>query len=378
MTDARAPESLTVRLGLSRAGGFALNVDLSLPGRGVTAIFGPSGSGKTTLLRCIAGLEAGATGELHVNGQTWLGPGVCLPTHKRPLAYVFQEASLLPHLTARQNLAYAARRASGRGTGAAESPGNASAVGEQDVIDRMGIAPLLDRKPGQLSGGERQRVAIARALLARPRLLLMDEPLAALDAARKEEILPYIEQIRDLAGVPVLYVSHSVTEVARLADQVVAMNEGRVVGQGAVAEVLSGLDIALPEGEDTGVVWQGPIVEQRAEWHLSRVACAGGDLWIQQGAAIRPGLSDGEVRVRIQARDVSLSLEPLEQTSIINHLPAVVESISEANDGAQALVRLRAAGQPLVARITRFSAHHLGLRTGQPVWAHIKSVAIVR
>ncbi|WP_417357423.1 molybdenum ABC transporter ATP-binding protein [Gallaecimonas pentaromativorans] len=353
-------------LGLTGKGesAFNLDVDLTLPGQGVSAIFGHSGSGKTTLLRCLAGLERAPVGRLKVNGDTWQDQGLFLKTHKRPLGYVFQESSLFPHLTAKGNLDYATKR-SGKATPEALY---------QKVLAVMGIEPLLGRYPHQLSGGERQRVAIARALLIQPSLLLMDEPLAALDMARKQEILPYLEKLRTSFALPVVYVSHAMDEVARLADHVVVMQGGKVKAEGAVGEVFSRLDLPLPAGDDASVVWQGQLAERDSQWHLAKVACPGGALWVRDnGDAL-----GGPVRLRVQARDVSLSLSRHSDSSILNLLAVEVEQMVPDKDDAMVLVRLKAQNDHLIARLTRRSASTLALQPGQSLWAQIKSVAIVR
>lgn len=342
--------------------GFALDVDLTLPGHGVTAIFGSSGSGKTTLLRCIAGLER-AAGRLVVNSQPWQDATFFLPVHQRPLGYVFQEASLFPHLTARRNLDYGMRRV---------------AAGERRValdqaIDLLGIGRLLDRRPGQLSGGERQRVAIASALLTSPRLLLMDEPLAALDLARKNEIVPYLERLRDELEIPVLYVSHSPDEVARLADHIVVMEAGRAIAQGPLGEILARVDLPIRLGEDAGVVLDGAVAERDDQWGLIRVAFGGGDLWARDTGQM-PGR---RVRVRILARDVSIALEPPPASSILNCLPAEVAAIAQEGHPAVVLVKLRVGESAVVARVTRRSASGLDLKPGSRVYAQIKAVALI-
>ncbi len=345
-------------------GEFALDVQLDLPGRGVSVLFGPSGSGKTTLLRLIAGLER-APGFLQVNGEVWQDDAakIFLPTHRRALGYVFQEASLFPHLSARRNLEYGMKRV----------PPAERRVDVAHVIALLGIGHLLERKPARLSGGERQRVAIARALATSPRILLMDEPLSALDLARKQEILPYLERLHDELEIPILYVSHAPDEVARLADYIVAMDGGRVAAQGPLGETLARLDLPIRLGEDAGVVLEGEIAELDAEWHLARVAFAGGSLWVRDS-----GLPVGQhVRVRILARDISVALEPHSDSSILNVLPATVEQLADDTHPALALVKLNAASAPLVARITRRSAAKLALRPGQAVWAQIKAVALV-
>lgn len=353
--------SIRARFHIERPG-FTLDVDLDLPGRGITALFGPSGSGKTTLLRCVAGLERSPGGVLTIDGQPWQDNGIFIPTHKRPLGYVFQEASLFPHLTARGNLEYGMKRVSER----------ERRVAMDRAVELLGIGHLLDRLPDGLSGGERSRVGIARALLTSPRLLLMDEPLAALDLARKNEILPYLERLHDELEIPLLYVSHSPDEVARLADHIVVIEAGRAVAQGPLIETLARIDSPIRLGEDTGVVLDGTVVERDANWHLVRVEFAGGSLWVRDtGHAL-----DRHVRVRILARDISIALEP-QHSSILNTLPAAVIEIADETHPALALVKLRVGQSSLIARLTRRSAAALGLGPGRPVFAQIKAVALI-
>ncbi|MBZ0094521.1 MAG: molybdenum ABC transporter ATP-binding protein [Sulfuricella sp.] len=345
--------------------GFTLDVDLQLPGRGVSALFGASGSGKTTCLRAIAGLEHAPGGYLSVNGEIWQDDscGLFVPTHQRPLGYVFQEASLFAHLTIRGNLEYGMRRV----------PASARKVSLQQAVELLGIEPLLGRMPDKLSGGEKQRVAIARALATSPRILLMDEPLAALDLKRKNEILPYLERLHDELEIPVLYVSHAPDEVARLADHLVVLEQGRAIASGPLGETLARLDLPIRLGEDAGVVLEGEIAELDAAWHLARVAFAGGSLWVRDN-----NIPIGQhVRVRILARDISIALDIHTDSSILNILPATVEQLADDTHPALALVRLNAGGVPLVARITRRSAARLELRPGLAVWAQIKAVALI-
>jgi molybdate transport system ATP-binding protein len=350
--------------------GFALDVDLDLPARGVTALFGHSGSGKTTLLRCIAGLERAPQGRLTVNGAIWQDDEKSdrhwLPTHQRALGYVFQESSLFPHLTVMGNLRYGLKRI----VGAQPAHLNTDLDG---AIELLGIRPLLERKPDRLSGGERQRVSMARALALKPRLLLMDEPLAALDHQRKQEILPYLERLHRALDIPVLYVSHAPDEVARLADHIVVMEAGRAVAVGPLTETLARLDLPIQLGEDVGVVLDAVVAERDTAWHLARVEFPGGSLWVRDG-----GQAIGQaVRVRILARDVSIALQKVSHTSIQNCLNATIDDIADDQHPALAMVRLQVGSAPLLARLTRRSAVGLGLERGLPVWVQIKAVALI-
>jgi molybdate transport system ATP-binding protein len=355
-----------------RRGAFTLDVALRLPARGVSALFGPSGCGKTTLLRCLAGLERAPGGRVVVDGQAWQDDArrIFVPTHRRAIGVVFQESSLFEHLDVRGNVEFGWRRI---------DPG-ARRVSIEQAIEWTGIEALLHRSVAGLSGGERQRVALARALAVSPRLLLMDEPLAALDAARKAEILPALERLNEASGIPIVYVSHAVAEVARLADHLVLMEAGRVIADGPVADLLARLDLPLPPGEDAGVVLQGHVGALDAQWQLARLDVPGRAFWSRD-----PGLPLGHaIRLRVLARDVSLGLRPLEDSSIQNQLPAVVEAIGDdAQHPAQVLVRVRTraegdgAGATLLARVTRRAAHALALAPGLPVWTMVKSVALL-
>ncbi len=281
---------------------FLLDVALSLPAKGVTILYGQSGSGKTTLLRCLAGLAYAKTGSLSVDGDRWQGDGEFLPTHERPIGYVFQEASLLEHLTVAGNLRYAQFRAG------SENSSNRS-LSNQELIELLGIETLMQRKPHQLSGGEKQRVAIARALFSQPRLLLMDEPLASLDAQRKREILPYLEKLRAELEIPIIYVTHSIDELSRLADWVVVLDQGRAVANGSLADVLTALDSPMQQG-DAGVVLESTIVSREEQWNLMTVGFDGGELQLADN--FQP--VGTKLRVRIDARDVSLTLSRHQDT----------------------------------------------------------------
>ena len=350
-----------------------LDIDTTIPSTGITAIFGHSGSGKTSLLRCIAGLEKAEHGQLVINNgsqkSTWQDEGIFLPTHKRPIGYVFQEASLFPHLTAQKNLDYALKRADA----------TASSEFYQRVIDVMGIENILDRYPSQLSGGECQRIAIARALLIQPRLLLMDEPLAALDHQRKQEILPYLESLHKSFDIPILYVSHSMDEVARLADHILVLDQGKIIAEGELTQVFSRIDLPKRLEEESGVILNGTVVEKDEQWHLMRIAFAQGEIWLaDNGESLQQ-----DVRIRILAKDVSLALQNHEDTSIVNRILVTVEDIKSDQDKAMSLVRLAMGNDSLVseylvAKLTQKSAHHLQLKPGLSIWAQIKSVALVR
>lgn len=359
-----APPGIIARLRLERPG-FTLDMALDLPGRSITALFGPSGSGKTTCLRAIAGLERAPGGRVCVLGEVWQddAAGVWVPPHRRPLGYVFQEASLFAHLSVRGNVAFGLRRV----------PAAARRLVLDQAVSLLGIGALMDRLPATLSGGERQRVAIARALATSPRLLLLDEPLAALDLARKQEILPWLERLRDELDIPMLYVSHAADEVARLADALVVLAAGRVLAAGPVAEVLSRLDLPLTVGEDAGVLLDGVVAERDARWHLCRVAFDGGSLWIRDSGAPL----GHRARVRVLARDVSLAVTRPEGSSIVNALSGTVAQIADDAHPGQAMLSVRVQGQPFLARVTRRSVHSLGLAVGAPVWLQVKSAALL-
>lgn len=343
---------------------FELRTDLRIPSRGVTAIFGHSGSGKTTFLQLLAGLKQPSEGRLTINGTVWQDADSFLPPHKRAVGYVFQDAGLLPHLSAEKNLAYARTRA-GAGPFTSEY---------EHIVKLMGIGALLRRYPHQLSGGEKQRVAIARALLTNPAVLLMDEPLASLDPPRKQEILPYLERLRDEFALPILYVSHAIDEVSRLADHVVVLESGSVIAEGDIQSVFSRLDLPLRLGDDTGVVIAATVVERDPQWHLAKVRFAGGELWVRDAGDVL----GTAVRIRILARDVSLALSAQADSSIINKLGGVVSELLPGNDAAVMMVKVNIGDTALVAQVTCKSADRLQLHQGNRVWVQVKSAAVVR
>jgi len=356
-------EGLRARLRLDR-GAFRLDVDLDLPQRGISALFGHSGSGKTTILRAIAGLERAPGGYVALGGEVWQDDarGVFVPVHRRALGYVFQEASLFPHLSVRANLEFGRKRV----------PAHERRFDLAPVTELLGIVSLLERRPDGLSGGERQRVAIARALLASPRLLLMDEPLAALDLRRKLEILPYLERMHAELAIPIVYVSHAPDEVARLADHLVLLDDGKLVASGPLTETLARVDLPPSFADDAGVVLD-TLLAGHEEDALSRLEFAGGALFVGR----RREAIGTHLRCRIHARDVSLALAQPQGTSIVNRLPAVVTAVAATETPGHVLVQLRIGSSPLLARITARSRRELGIEPGLRLWAQIKGVALL-
>ena len=350
---------------------FQLNLDIQLPGQGITAIFGPSGSGKTTLLRAVAGLEKNPQGLIQIGENIWQDTkqGIYIPTWQRPLGYVFQESSLLPHLSVAENLNFGLKRV----LKSANSAPTAANKALQASIELLGIGGLLQRMPDELSGGERQRVAIARAIAMQPQLLLMDEPLASLDAARRQEIFPWLARLRDELKMPMLYVTHSAEEVTRLADHLLVLDRGQVKAQGPVNQVLTQVVNPVVVGEDAGALIAGHIGAVDAQWHLSRVDFDGGSVWMRD-----EGLTVGKaVRIRILARDVSLATSEPQKTSIQNQLRASIQSITPDLHPSQVMVVLKCGAEEVLARVTNRAVNELALQVGMPVWAQVKSVALV-
>lgn len=337
-------------------GDFNLQLRQRLELAGITALFGPSGSGKTTLLRIVSGLERGARGVVSFDGREWQSAARFAPTHARRVGYVFQEARLFAHLSVAGNLAFAAGR---------EGP-----IRSDDVIAALDLGPLLERRPASLSGGERQRVAIGRALIANPRLLLMDEPMSSLDAARKREIVPYIERLPDAFSLPILYVTHSVEEVVRLASEAVVLVAGRVTARGPVAEIMERIDLWPVTGRREA----GTVVEAEVE------SAAGGMATLRLDTQrLRIPLDDAapgaRLRLRIHARDVAVATSKPANLSIRNILAARVLSV-DVDESAYAELLLSVDGRHVRSRITREALTELALAPGQDIFALVKSVAL--
>ncbi|MCB4821957.1 molybdenum ABC transporter ATP-binding protein [Roseicella aerolata] len=345
-----------------RQDGFALEAGFTGPARGVTALFGPSGCGKSTILAAVAGLLRPAEGRVALDGTALLDTarGIALPPERRRCGVVFQDARLFPHLSVETNLRYGLRRA----------PAGAGGPGFGEVVALLGIGPLLARRPGTLSGGERQRVALGRALLSRPRLLLMDEPLAALDHARRAEVLPFLARLRTAAQVPILYVTHAIEEMDALADHLVLLDHGRVLAEGPAEALSTRTDLPLAARRDAGALLPCRIEAHDAERGLTRVGFAGGVLLVP----LREEPPGTPARVRLRARDVAVATEAPRGLSTQNVLPAVLAGIEPAPHPQEVFLRLALGPSLLLSRVTRDSAGRLGLRPGMPLWAVIKAV----
>lgn len=344
-------------------GNFLLDAAGRIPNRGVSALFGRSGCGKTSLLRCIAGLEPAVEGYLALGEECWHDSrnGHCVPPHERGIGYVFQEGMLFPHLNVQENLRFGHRR----------TPQHLRFSDFDQVVELLALSHLLERSPAQLSGGEKQRVAIGRALLNHPRLLLMDEPMAALDRGHKKEILPYLERLHGASPVPIIYVTHDLDELSRIADHLLLVEKGTILAAGPLNDMLSRIDLPIARDEDAGSLFNARIIRHDEAYHLSTLEFAGGELIV--GWIDRP-LGEA-VRIRIQAKDISLALEPPGPSSILNILPATVQEMA-AHGRGRMVVRLDLGGAPLLARITRKSQARLDLQPGMQIFAQIKSVAL--
>lgn len=365
----RSESDLALSLTLKRPQ-FELNVNMRLPAQGITVLFGPSGSGKTSVLRCVAGLER-AQGQVVVGGDIWQSDAqrIFMHTYQRPLGYVFQEASLFEHMNVQQNLHYGIRRVH-KNIGQAQSR-----EALDTAVDLLGIGHLLARSSTSLSGGERQRVAIARALATRPRLLLLDEPLASLDMARRSEILPWLQRLREELRIPVLYVTHSMEELVRLADHVVVLDKGQVKASGALSDAMASHPMALALGEEAGVVMEGEVIQRSDADHMAQIKLGEGPqaVWTRDH-----GFPIGQkLRIRVLAKDVSLALADDVRSTIQNRWQGVLEAIDSDAHPSQALVRVRCGQNLILSRVTRRSLHALGLTHGACVWCQVKSVAMM-
>ena len=347
-----------------RLGGFALDVELSCATDGIVALFGRSGAGKTSLVNMLAGLLRPDEGRVEIEGTTLFDSarGIDLPPERRRLGYVFQEGRLFPHLSVRGNLLFGARRA----------PAGDNGPSFDQVVALLGLEAHVERRPQALSGGEKQRVALGRALLAKPRLLLMDEPLASLDQPRKEEILPFIERLRDELALPIVYVSHAMQEIVRLADTLVLLSDGRIVEAGPIEALTSRLDLRPLTGRyEAGSVFEAEVAGHDEDFGLTELVFAGGRLQVP-----RLDLAPGQrLRFRIRARDVALALEPPRASSFLNVFAGRVRELG-AESGPQIDLLIDIGEAALWARITQRSRHDLDLEPGRPVYALVKAVAI--
>ncbi|QKV20335.1 molybdenum ABC transporter ATP-binding protein [Oricola thermophila] len=351
----------------ARAGNFTLECAFEA-GPGITAIFGRSGAGKSTLLRALAGLVACDRARISIGGRLLedTDKRLRLPARARRIGFVFQDDRLFPHMSVRRNMTYGAK--------------GETSTAFASVTDLLGLDRLLDRMPGTLSGGERKRVAIARALLSSPQLLLMDEPLASLDHARRDRIMPYLERIRAETSIPILYVSHELGEVSRLADTLVILDDGRVAAHGAAADLFARLDLGpLLGGNDTSVLLKGRVTGTDERWGMVEVDVEGRKLHLLAPPPGEEAVAPGTMlRLRVHARDVAISLAPLAGISMRNQLPMVIDAIRNEEGGAHAEIRGRIGGQFLRARVTRQTVHELALHEGMTVHALVKTISFER
>jgi molybdate transport system ATP-binding protein len=353
--------SVQAKIRLKR-GEFLLAVDLSLPADSISVVFGRSGSGKTSLLRSIAGLESGSDNRIRVSGSTWQDDLICLPVHERRVGFVFQDSRLFSHLRVAENIRYGMKR----------SGANVPSDFFDRIIKMLEISHLLERLPEELSGGETQRVALARVLAPMPDLLLLDEPLASLDAEGRNNILPFISRIRSELKISVVYVTHSLDDVVRIADWLILLEAGQVASAGPVNDILTNPELPLVFRDDASSILTAHVVEHDQVNALDRVEGDGFSMWVTSS-----GLDlESIVRLRVAARDVSLTLRPAEHTSILNVIPAEIKSIS-AEGKSRVLVTLAFGKETILARITRRSATSLNLQAGTTAFAQIKGVAII-
>ncbi|MDD9892553.1 MAG: molybdenum ABC transporter ATP-binding protein [Gammaproteobacteria bacterium] len=336
--------------------GFSLNAEFTTASKGVTALFGHSGCGKTSILRAIAGLDKHANSHITFNAQTWQSSSTFVASHQRRIAYVFQDSLLFPHLDVMENIRFGETKAD-------------KSLALEEILDLLQIGPLLKKPINSLSGGEKQRVAIARALNASPQLLLMDEPLAALDGKAKLRLLSILQSLQQRLDIPMLYVSHSVPEVARLADHLVYLNEGSVIASGNTAELLTDLKLPLAHATEAGAMLNAAVVDQKRD--LLVVDTAVGQLLLPA----HDGPVPKELRLHIAARDVSIALSKPQDSSILNILPATITDITPESNG-QALLQLQAETGRFLAKISQTSLQRLSLNKGAHVYAQIKGIAL--
>jgi len=352
------------RSNLGSTSDFSLDVEFEFPKSGVTALFGASGSGKTTVLRCLAGLESAAHSVVHISDEIWSDDKVCLPAHKRSVGYVFQDAGLLPHLTVAKNLDYATKR----------SHQKCSEPERESIFSMLAIEHLMKKLPSQLSGGEKQRVSIARALLVKPKILLMDEPLASLDAKRKHEILPYLEKLHEHTEIPIIYVSHDLQEVAKLADYVVVIDEGRVVKADSVMATINDYRLSGIYHQELSSVIEAEVEQIEEQWKLSRVALGRQHMWVVN--------NNDEVgkklRLNIAAKDVSVATSTPTNTSVLNILSGQLTEISTTETSSKAILKVAVEARYLYAEISLKSLHRLSLKEGDTIWLQIKTIAVER
>lgn len=354
------PKTVRMRYEMNREA-FSLDVDATIPARGITGVFGPSGAGKTMLLRCIAGLEKPGQALFVIDNETWVDTEerIRLPVHRRNIGYVFQEPRLFPHLNVRDNLGYGRKRAAKRRD-----------VDIAQVVEVLGLESLLTRRTTHLSGGEAQRVAIGRALLRSPRLMLMDEPVASLDASRKNEVMPFIAKVQEHFAIPILYVSHNIDEICQICDQLLIIEKGQVMASGDLQDVLLRTDIPVLAGDEAASVVFATAKSFDEHYGLTTVITTAGPMWVPGDFA-----PESQLRLRLRANDVSVCLHTPKDTSILNTLPAKVERIQK-EARVSVLVHMRAGDERLFARITRRSADELALEVGNDVVAQIKSVSV--
>ena len=340
---------------------FTLDAKFTIPDKGISVVFGPSGSGKTTLLRAIAGLEKSDSGFLKIGDSVWQEGNNFVPTHKRQIGYVFQDAALFSHLDVKGNLTYVTKRTEGLSGDFIDS-----------IYNLLDIKPLLNRSTVQLSGGEKQRVAIARALLTNPKILLLDEPMSALDLKRKNEILTYLDSLHNQLDIPILYVTHSQDETSRLADHLMLIEGGKIIGNGPVNEMLTRLDMPMSHSADAISIIDAKVISRESDFDLMHLEFSGGQFIVpDNGLPI-----NSNVRIRVAARDVSLTKNKQTDTSILNIFPALVEQIVPEGK-AQVIVRLKINDFILLACLTKKSAAMLQLESGLSVYVQVKSVAIL-